>query len=112
MTLMPGTMIVPLRADSHGVLRVGSTRVAFESVVRAFRQGATPEAVGEKFPSLALAEIYLVTAYYLQHEDEVEAWLHEQDSLAESVREQVERDFPAHNLRARLQARLHAGRTP
>jgi uncharacterized protein (DUF433 family) len=65
----------PLREDASGALRVGSSRVLVELVVRAFQDGTAPEAIAQRYPSATLADIYAVIAYYLRHRQEVEAYL-------------------------------------
>lgn len=112
MTPMPGAMIVPLRTGEHGVLYVGSTRVTLDSVIYAFRRGVTPETIVEKYPVLGLADVYLVTAWYLQHSDEAEAYLLDQEIAAHAQRISVEQDFPATGLRARLLERMEKSRAP
>ncbi len=61
----------PLRRDSSGALRVGKSRVLLELVVHAFEDGATPEAIAQRYPAATLADIYGVLAYYLRHEEEI-----------------------------------------
>jgi hypothetical protein len=46
---------VPLRVTGDGDVRVGSSRVLLDLVVRAFDDGLTPEAVVQRYPSLELA---------------------------------------------------------
>jgi hypothetical protein len=41
----PLSLAVPLREDPPGVFRVGRSRVLLELVLRAFKAGATPEAM-------------------------------------------------------------------
>src|SRR5215475_2422608 len=41
----------PLRQDASGALRVGSSRVLVELVIRAFQDGATPEAIAQRYPT-------------------------------------------------------------
>jgi hypothetical protein len=41
----PLTVVVPLREEPTGVFRVGKSRVLLELVLRAFKAGATPEAI-------------------------------------------------------------------
>ena len=55
----------PLRQDASGAFRVGSSRVLVELVIRAFQDGATPEAIAQRYPTATLADIYAVIAYYL-----------------------------------------------
>jgi hypothetical protein len=38
---------VPLRADEQGVMRVGHTRVRLDTVITAWKQGASPEQIVE-----------------------------------------------------------------
>ena len=108
MITLPASTVIPLRADDHGVIRIGATRVTLESVIYAFRRGATPETIVEKYLTLTLAEVYLVTAYYLQNLESVDRYIRDQEAAAEIQREQVEQDFPAGGSRARLLAKLEA----
>ena len=62
---------IPLAKDSHGVYRVGGTRVTLDLVVRAFHRGATSEEIVQKFPSLELADVYQVIGYYLKYRAEL-----------------------------------------
>jgi uncharacterized protein (DUF433 family) len=93
----------PLRQDSSGALRVGQSRVLLELVVHAFQDGATPEAIVQRYPTTTLAEIYAVIAYYLQHREDIEAYLTHREDRAEEVRRQVEsRQGDLGELRRRL----------
>jgi uncharacterized protein (DUF433 family) len=65
----------PLHADAHGVLRIGATRVSLDSVLAAFHAGSTPEEIAQQFPSIELADIYDVVAYYLRHRADVDGYL-------------------------------------
>jgi uncharacterized protein (DUF433 family) len=62
---------IPLVKDSHGVFRIGGTRVTLDLVVRAFNRGATAEEILQKFPSLELSDVYQVIGYYLKHQAEL-----------------------------------------
>src|SRR5436305_12943154 len=99
-------MEVPLRRDGAGALRVGHSRVLLELVIRAFQAGATPEAMAQRYPTAALADIYAVIAYYLRHRADVESYLVERAQQAHEVRQRIESqqgDLAA--LRGRLLAR-------
>ena len=56
---------IPLIADADNVVRVANTRVTLDTVIAAFREGATPETIAQQYPSLALADVYAVIGYYL-----------------------------------------------
>ena len=107
LTLEPLT--VPLRRDETGAMRVGKTRVLLEIVVRAFRNGATPEAIVKSYDTLNLRDVYAVLAYCLAHTEEIDEYLRQCDEEAEAVRRMIEAAQPKDpNLRERLLARARA----
>ena len=95
-----------LREDISGSLRIGQTRVLVELVLWAFQDGATPEAIVQRYPTLSLVNVYTFIAYYLQHQDEMERYLAKQEQRATEVRKQIERgQDDLAELRSRLLAR-------
>ena len=80
----------PLRRDASGALRVGHSRVLAELVIRAFQDGATPEAIAQRYSTATLAEIYSVIGYYFRHRGELEAYLAEREHQAQEVRRRIE----------------------
>jgi uncharacterized protein (DUF433 family) len=78
-----------LEEDETGVIRVGGTRVLLELVIRAFQDGATPEAIVQRYSSLSLSDVYLIVGYYLQHQDDVNAYLEQREQQAESTRQRL-----------------------
>lgn len=97
---------VPLNTDAHGVMRVAGTRVTLDTVVYAYKRGDTPEQIAQDYSSLAIADIYAAIAYYLRHEQEIEAYLERRREEADAVREEYKRRFPSDGLKERLQSRL------
>lgn len=95
----------PLSTDDQGVVRVGGTRVRLETVLTAFSDGASPEQILLKYPSLNLTDIYGVIAYYLWHQREVDAYLTLRAHAIEESRQESEARFPPGGVRARLLAR-------
>jgi uncharacterized protein (DUF433 family) len=96
----------PLNEDADGALRVGTSRVLLELVIRAFQDGATPETIVQRFSTLALSDVYAVVAYYLRHRDEVEKYLTQREQAAADVRQRVEKEPGELNeIRARLMAK-------
>ncbi len=95
----------PLRTDQDGVVRVGQTRVTLDTVVDAFRDGATAEEIAQQYPTLQLAEVYAVIAYYLHHQDVVDAYLRKRGDQAAAVRRENEARFDPRGVRERLLAR-------
>ncbi len=48
-------------------------------VVQHFKQGATAEQIQQRFPSLALGDVYRAIIYYLEHVEGIETYLAEQE---------------------------------
>jgi uncharacterized protein (DUF433 family) len=109
MTLLIASEPVPLETDVDGVVRVGKTRVTLDTVITAFMEGATAEEIAHQYPSLFLADVYSVIAYYLRRRSEVETYLRRRKQRAEAVRQQNEARFDPVGVRDRLLAR-HAQR--
>jgi uncharacterized protein (DUF433 family) len=100
----------PLRQDASGALRVGSSRVLVEPVIRAFQDGTTPEAIAQRYPTATLADIYAVIAYYLRHRQEVDAYLAERKQQAQAVRQRIEHhQGDLADLRRRVLTRQRSG---
>jgi uncharacterized protein (DUF433 family) len=93
---------IPLRADTHGTIRVGNTRVTLSSVIACFDRGATPEEIVDSFNTLHLADVYSVIGYYLRHEAEVRAYLEKERQEGEALRKEIDAKLPANHLRERL----------
>ena len=81
---------VYVRTDEGGVLRVGKGRVMLDSVVAAFVQGLSPEAIRQQYPSLSLEDVHGAITYYLAHRDEVEHYLRRQDAVWDQWRAKSE----------------------
>ena len=105
MTITVEPQPVPLSADAQGVVRVGGTRVTLDILVRAFRSGSSSEEICERYPTLDLADVYLVLAYYLRHTAVVDAYVAEQDARRNLMHAEITARFPTEGIRARLLAR-------
>ncbi len=97
---------VPISFDEEGVARAGGTRVTLQTIVAAFHRGASPEAIAEEYDALDLSDIYVILGYYLQHRDEVDAYIRGQQQVAETLRLENDARNQALGLRERLLARL------
>ena len=100
---------VPLDADRDGVIRVRGTRITLDTVVEAFRHGATAEEITQQYPTLLLADVYSVLGYFLRHEGAVAEYLAGRAAAGEAVRRDNERRFDPQGVRDRLVARRPAG---
>jgi len=96
----------PLREDATGALRIGDSRVLLELVIRAFQDGATPEAIVQRYSTLALSDVYAVIAYYLRHRGEIEAYLARREQKAEEAWQRIQSNQgDLSQIRARLLAK-------
>jgi len=105
MTLTIATETIPLVADVDGVIRVGKTRVTLDTVISAFLDGATAEEITHQYPSLDLADVYLIIAYYLRRRAAVDTYLQQRQREADQIRKQNEFRFDPSGIRERLLAR-------
>ena len=97
------TKAPPLSKDATGALRVGDSRGLLEIVVRAFQDGATPEAILQRYSTLTLPDVYAVLAYYLRHPSQVEEYLARREQKAEEVQQRIEsQQGDLSGIRARL----------
>jgi uncharacterized protein (DUF433 family) len=99
---------VPFAEDADGVVRVGGTRVTLDTLVAAFREGASPETIADQYPVLRLADVYTALGYYLRHQEEVDAYLQRRRHQAARVRAENESRFSPAGVRERLLARRKA----
>lgn len=97
---------VPLRAEPDGSVRIGKTRVLLDLVIHEYHQGASPEMIVQSYSSLAVADVFAVIAYYLNHREEVDQYLRERRQEAEEIRRKHLELFPQDGIRERLMARM------
>jgi uncharacterized protein (DUF433 family) len=102
-------LIESLSRDADGVIRVGGTRVTLDTVIAAYRDGATAEEIERQYPSLDLADVYAVIGDYLHRRTEVDTYLSERAAQAALVRRDNELRFEPSGVRERLLARRAPG---
>ena len=98
------TQTVPLVKIS-GVWHVTGTRVPLDSIIFAYKQGATPEEISEQFTSVALGDLYFVIAYYLRNKDQVEHYLAQRATQRAETRRHIESLWDPVGVRDKLIAR-------
>ena len=76
-----------------------------DTVVRAFVRGATAEEIAQQYPTLELPDIYATISYYLQHTEEVNAYLEKRKIHAQTVKVENQQRFDQQGIRERLLAR-------
>lgn len=61
----------------NGGYYLAGMRISLDSVVYAFNEGLSPEAIQEDFPLLRRSQIYGAIAFYLDHQTEIDNHLEE-----------------------------------
>jgi uncharacterized protein (DUF433 family) len=97
---------VPFETTGDGTRRFPGSRIPIDTVISAFEDGATAEAIAQQYPTLALADIYQFLGYYLKHRDETEVYLAERRVRAAQVRAENESRWNPAGIRKRLRSRL------
>jgi uncharacterized protein (DUF433 family) len=91
--------------NRNGAYFVSGTRVSLDSVVYAFRRGASPETIKSSFPTLTLEQVYGAITFYLSRQSEIDEYLRHAEETYEVARqanhEQLRCDKP--ELYERLQ---------
>jgi uncharacterized protein (DUF433 family) len=87
---------------------VAGGRVSLDSLVYAFRRGASPETIRRSFPVLTLEQVYGAITFYLAHEQEIDAYLEEVERGAEA--QGAEMNARARAARPELFERLERAR--
>lgn len=97
---------VPLvTAEGGRVIRVAGTRVTLDTVIGAFKRGATPEEIAQDYSAVPLPDVYAVITYYLRHREEIEEYLEERAREHEELRQEIESRPEYQELRERLLGR-------
>jgi uncharacterized protein (DUF433 family) len=70
-------MILPdfLTRDADGSIHVTGHRIGLEHLVHYYEEGYSPEMLVSEYPSLGLAEIHKIIAFYLENRIEVDAYI-------------------------------------
>jgi hypothetical protein len=93
------------RSADSGWLVAGS-RVSLDSIIAAYWDGKSPEAVVEEFPALTAEQVYGAIAFYLHHKSEIDLHLAHQAARWKELQQSSEMQHgPLLNrLRAQRQA--------
>jgi uncharacterized protein (DUF433 family) len=103
---------VPITFHEDGVARVGQTRVSLDTLIAAYKRGASVEEIALRYDSLNLADVYSAIAYYLRHQPEVDEYLKQRRHEAGELQRSNEALIDRVEIRNRLLARAASRRTP
>ncbi len=93
---------IPLREDETGTLRVGSTRITLDVVISALKRGDSADVIADSFPSITLAQVYAVIAYYLQNQISLDNYLQKRALEADKLRQEIEEQQGKSDLAERI----------
>jgi uncharacterized protein (DUF433 family) len=100
---------IPLRSTQEGAVLVEGTRVPLDLLVEAFNGGNSAEEIVMNHPTLELADVYAILAYYLRHRADVDAYAARRRAQADALRARIESQFDPRGIRERLLARRKIG---
>jgi len=72
-------MILPefLRFDEYGEIFLVGHRITLHHVIKDYRDGYSAQTLAAAFPTLALALVHKVIAFYLEKQSEIEQYMEE-----------------------------------
>ncbi|HSB69849.1 MAG TPA: DUF433 domain-containing protein [Candidatus Methylomirabilis sp.] len=91
-------------------IRIKGTRIGVEFVLRDYREGASPEEIVLRYPTLSLELVHATITFYLHHRESVEGYLtrwHQQAEAAWREEQSHPSDF-VRDLRRRVEAQRQA----
>jgi uncharacterized protein (DUF433 family) len=77
-----------------GAYRVRSSRVSLDSIVWAFLNGQSAEAIAQSFPVLTLQQVDAALTYYLAHRAQVDAYLAQGEAALGALRQAAHEQDP------------------
>lgn len=91
--------------DPDGHIHITGHRIGLQDLVYFYNEGQSPEGLCEMFPTLSLAIIHKVIAFYLENLADVDAYVAAEDAEVAKQRALAPRGPDAQELRRRLAAK-------
>jgi uncharacterized protein (DUF433 family) len=101
-----------LTSDDGGYISLTGHRIGLHHVVRVYEEGYSPEMIVGHFPTLSLALVHKVIAFYLENQIEVAEYVAAHDREIERQMSPPQTTPTLVQLRARLEAQRKAERAP
>jgi len=73
---------------ANDAIRIAGTRVGIETVVSDYQEGASPEEIALRYPTLTLEQIHATITFYLAYPDRVIAYLQRVQQQQEAAYQQ------------------------
>lgn len=94
-----------LAQDHYGYIHLAGHRIGLRHVVELYNDGYTPEMLHDHFPTLPLALVHKVIAFYLENQAEVDAYLRQSREALDREASGPQEGPSAAELRQRMEAR-------
>jgi uncharacterized protein (DUF433 family) len=98
-----------LTQDTDGYIHVTGHRIGLQDLVYYYNEGYSPEGLLEAFPTLSLALVHKVIAFYLEGKGDVDAYVATCEAEMERQRAVTPRGPDVAELRRRLARKQAAG---
>lgn len=94
-----------LSSDDGGFVYATGHRIGLHHVLRLYNAGHSPEMIAAHYPTLPLALVHKIIAFYLENQSEVDPYLAQHDAEIEGQMAGAQPAPTVAELRARLDAR-------
>src|SRR5689334_329400 len=101
-----------LASDDGGYISLTGHRIGLHHVIRVYEEGGSPEMIVCHFPTLPLALVHKVIAFYLENQREVSEYIAAHDREIERQMSMPQTTPTLVQLRARLEAQRKAESRP
>ena len=102
MTQLNFTQGAPLTQDETGTIRVKGSRVTLDTIIHRFQFGDTVEEIQDCFPSLTLAQVKSVIAWYFDNQAGADEYLRKREAEAAELEREIRSKFDHAALKERL----------
>lgn len=106
MTLSLEPIVLPLTTDTQGVVRIKDSRIPIDFIIYDYLAGDSAEEIARNYPTLSLSDVHAVLSYFLAHKKEVNAYIAEQEAIAETKYKDIRHRSAQEGLRQQLLERL------
>ncbi|MFN7945708.1 MAG: DUF433 domain-containing protein [Blastocatellia bacterium] len=79
----------------HGGYWIAGTRVSLDSIVYRWREGLSAETIQKEcFPVLSLKQVYGAILFYLENQEEIDAYLIRAEEEEEEIARKISEQYP------------------
>lgn len=94
-----------LAQDRYGYIHLADHRIGLRHIVELYIDGYTPEMLHEHFPTVPLALVHKVIAFYLENQAEVDLYVRQSREALDRQASAPQQGPDAAELRRRMEAR-------